>query len=237
MNNPLKNSFRIQIKSLTLFEFQDFITELFMLRYGSENYIAPREIKDKGADGIINSSKTLIACYGPKIIDKRKYLKKIQDDFNSYSDYWRADYKNWMFVTNNDIPEYGIKKINNLKPDASPIGVKNLLQFIEELSGSQKRKIGEYLNISEDLFARDYLKELIEDLIKDSEFTSENITYESQLYFPDKVALNFNQEDIDNILDEYDSYFENGVFSVIKGLLHGYTDEDFEKLKHKIKID
>lgn len=237
MNSPLKNSFRVQIESLNLFKFQDFITELFILRYGAENYIPPREIKDKGADGIITSSNTLIACYGPKNIDKARYIKKIQDDFESYEENWIDDYKNWMFVTNNDIPEYAIKTINGLKPDATQIGTKNILQFIEELTSSQKRAIGKYLNIDRDLFARDYLKELIEDLIKDSNFTTENVDYKTQIYFPDKVSLNFAQEDINSVLDEYDSYFENGVFNVIGTLLFGYEDEDFEKLKHKIKYD
>ncbi|GGG97340.1 hypothetical protein GCM10011416_14130 [Polaribacter pacificus] len=237
MNSPLKNSFRVQIESLNLFKFQDFITELFILRYGSENYIPPREIKDKGADGIITSSNTLVACYGPKSVDKNRYLKKIEDDFESYEDNWIDDYKNWMFVTNNDIPEYAIKKINALKPDATQIGIKNILQFIEELTSSQKRTLGTFLNISRDLFARDYLKELIEDLIKDSEFTIENVDYKTQIYFPDKVSINFKQKDINKVLDEYDSYFENGVFNVIGGLLFGYEDEDFEKLKHKIKYD
>jgi hypothetical protein len=237
MNSPLKNSFRVQIESLNLFAFQDFITELFILRYGSENYIPPREIKDKGADGIITSSNTLVACYGPKVIDKHRYIKKIDDDFKSYKENWIDDYKNWMFVTNNDIPEYAIKKINSIKPDAAQIGIKNILQFIDELTSSQKRAVGNYLNIDRDLFARDYLKELIEDLIKDAEFTLENVDYKTQIYFPDKVALNFKQTDINNVLDEYDSYFENGVFNLIGGLLFGYDDEDFEKLKHKIKYD
>lgn len=237
MNSLLKNSFRIQIESLNLFKFQDFITELFILRYGSENYIPPREIKDKGADGIITSSNTLIACYGPKTIDKKRYLKKLDDDFRSYEQNWMEDYQNWMFVTNNDIPEYAIKKINTLKHDAFQIGIKNILQFIEELTNSQKRQMGKYLNIDRDLFARDYLKELIEDLLKDAEFTVQNVDYKTQIYFPDKVSLNFAQEDVDKVLDEYDSYFENGVFNVINGLLFGYEDEDFEKLKHKIKYD
>lgn len=236
MNSPLKNSFKVQIQSLNLFKFQDFITELFIFRYGAENYIPPRDIKDKGADGIITSCNTLVACYGPKSIDKNRYLQKIEDDFESYEENWKDDYKNWMFVTNN-IPEYAIKKINALKSDATQIGIKNILQFIDELPSSQKRALGKYLNIDKDLFARDYLKELIEDLINDSEFTIENVDYKTQIYFPDKVSLNFKQEDINKVLDEYDSYFENGIFNVIGGLLFGYEDEDFEKLKHKIKYD
>jgi hypothetical protein len=93
MDNPLRNSFRIQIKSLYLFEFQNFITNLFMFRYGAENYIPPREIKDKGADGIIVNKNTVVACYGPKKIDKNKYLKKIKDDFKLYSEIGKQSIK------------------------------------------------------------------------------------------------------------------------------------------------
>ena len=237
MDNPLRNSFRIQIKSLYLFEFQNFITNLFMFRYGAENYIPPREIKDKGADGIIVNKNTVVACYGPKKIDKNRYLKKIKDDFKLYSDNWQTEYKNWMFVTNNDIPEWGISRINKLKKDSFQIGLENILKFIDELPSYQKREIGNYLNIEKDLFAQDYLKEIIEDLIKETSFTDENIEYKQQIYFPDKVSLNFKQEDIDSVFQEYDIYFENGVFNEIKSLLFGYEDEDTNKLKVRIIND
>ncbi|NOQ26431.1 MAG: hypothetical protein GQ564_13825 [Bacteroidales bacterium] len=237
MNNPLRNSFKIQIQSLYLFEFQDFITELFMLRYGTENFIPPREIKDKGADGIITDKNMVIACYGPKKIDKDRYTQKIANDFKLYSDNWQTDYKNWMFVTNNNIPEWGITKINSLKKDSLQIGLDNIVLFVEELPSYQKRELGNYLNINKDLFALDYLKEIIEDLIKDASFTNDNVEYTKQIYFPDKVSLNFDQEDIPFIFQEYDSYFEKGVFNEISNLLFGYDDEDFEKLKHRIIYD
>lgn len=237
MDNPLRNSFRIQIKSLYSFEFQNFITKLFMFRYGADNYIPPREIKDKGADGIIIDKNTIVACYGPKKIDKNRYVDKIEDDFQSYSDNWQTNYTNWMFVTNNDIPEWGISRINKLKKDSSQIGLENILLFIDELPSYQKREIGNYLNIEKDLFARDYLKEIIEDLIKEASFTDENVKYKQRIDFSEKVSLNFEREDITNILQEYDSYIENGILNDISSLLFGYEDEDFEKLKHRIKYD
>ncbi len=237
MNSPLQNSFRIQIQSLYKFDFQDFITKLFMFRYGAENYTPPRDIKDKGADGIITKNETVVACYGPEKIDKKRYTKKIEDDFKSYSANWQSKYNNWMFVTNNDIPEWAIKKINSLKKDSSPVGLKNLLQIVDELSSFQKRELGNYLNVEKELFAQDYLKEIIEDLIKETSFTDENIEYKKQIYFPDKVSLNYKQEDIDSVFQEYDIYFENGIFNEIKSLLFGYEDEDTNKLKVRIIND
>jgi len=237
MNSPLQNSFRLQIQSLSMFDFQDFITKLFMFRYGVENYIPPRKIRDKGADGIIVNKNTIVACYGPKKINKNRYLDKIEGDFKSYSDNWESDYKNWMFVTNNDIPEWGISKINKLKKNSSQIGLENILQIVDELPSYQRRELGNYLNIGNELFAQDYLKEIIEDLIKGASFTDENVKYKQRIKFPEKVSLNFKQEDINNILQEYDSYIENGVFNDIRSLLLGYEDEDFEKLKTRIKYD
>jgi len=208
-----------------------------MFRYGAENYIPPRDIKDKGADGIITKKETIVACYGPEKIDQKRYTKKIADDFKSYADNWQSKYKNWMFVTNNDIPEWAIKKIHSLKKDSSPVGLKNLLQIVDELSSYQKREIGNYLNVPKELFAQDYLKEIIEDLIKEASFTDENVKYKQRINFPEKVSLNFEQENIDNILNDYESYIESGVFNEISSLLFGYEDEDFEKLKHRIKYD
>ena len=84
-----------------------------MFRYGADNYIPPRDIKDKGADGIITNKAMVVACYGPEKIDKKRYLKKIESDFKSYLDNWKVKYQNWMFVTNNDMPEWAISKINS----------------------------------------------------------------------------------------------------------------------------
>lgn len=237
MNDPLTNSFRIQIKSLYGTEFQNFITKLYLYRYGSEDYIPPRDIKDKGADGIIVSKNMIVACYGPEKVDKNRYIKKIKGDFKSYTDNWESNYKNWMFVTNVDLPEYAIRKIDELKSDATRIGIKNILAFIDDLSSNQKRELGKYLNIEQSFFALDYLKEVIEDLLKDSKFTDSNIEYKKQLYFPDKVELNYDAADIDSILDEYEGYVERGIFQEIGSLLYGYEDEDFERLKTRIRND
>jgi len=237
VNDPLTNSFRIQIKSLYGTEFQNFITKLYLYRYGSEDYIPPRDIKDKGADGIIVGKNMIVACYGPKKVVKSRYIEKIKDDFESYTDNWENNYKHWMFVTNVDLPEYAIRKINELKSDAKQIGVKNILEFIDDLSNNQKRELGKYLKIEQSFFALDYLREVIEDLLKDSKFTDENIKYEKQLYFPDKVKLNYDLDDIDSITDEYEGYIESGVFDEIQSLLYAYEDEDFERLKTRIKND
>ena len=53
MKEPLENIFITQITSLRGFDFQNFITKLYLLRYGNEDFLPPRKVKDKGSDGII----------------------------------------------------------------------------------------------------------------------------------------------------------------------------------------
>ncbi|MCY4215613.1 MAG: hypothetical protein OXC92_01335 [Flavobacteriaceae bacterium] len=53
MDRVLRNSFRVSIETRTGFEFEKFIDELYLLKYGSENYIPIRSIKDKGNDGAV----------------------------------------------------------------------------------------------------------------------------------------------------------------------------------------
>ena len=129
------------------------------------------------------------------------------------------------------------KEINSLKKNVKQIGIKNLLQFIEDLPYHSKRHLAEYLNIDKTFLSQDYLKGIIEDLIKDASFTPDNIHYQQRIDFLKKIQLNYEQEDIDGALDEYDSFIENGVFNVIGSLLSAYEDEDFEKLKHRILYD
>ncbi len=53
MDETLKRVFRVNIETKIGFEFEEFIDELFLLKYGSENYIPIRSNKDKGNDGTV----------------------------------------------------------------------------------------------------------------------------------------------------------------------------------------
>jgi hypothetical protein len=53
MDKLLKNAFKMQIQSKEGFEFEEFIDELFLLKYGVDNYTPIRRNKDKGNDGTI----------------------------------------------------------------------------------------------------------------------------------------------------------------------------------------
>ena len=100
MNSPTKNRFELQIKSLRGFDFQHFVRELYLLKYGEHGFTVLRDQKDKGCDGIIEEEKRVIACYGPQeIIDTKKrhreFDKKAEGDYNEFNSNWKAQYPNW----------------------------------------------------------------------------------------------------------------------------------------------
>lgn len=235
MNSPLINSFRIQIKSLSSFDFQRFIVELFLLKYGTSDFIVLREKKDKGCDGIIQSEKCVISCYGPENYTQAKFHRKAEDDFGVYESNWQTTYPNWMFIVNIDITPKQISKIDSLKAGTPLIGIKAILSIIEGLEYYKKRKLATFLKIDKDLLAKDYLREILDDLLNNSTNNEPREKYERPLYFPDKVKLNYDEEDIQNVLEEYDVVAE--YFGYIKDLIYCYEDEDIDKIKHRIILD
>lgn len=225
----------IQIKTLTGFEFQDFIVELFLQKYGPTGFTVLRKTKDLGCDGIIVSKKQVIACYGPVDSDQKKFDRKVNDDFDDFKNNWQSRFPDWMFVVNHDVTPLQINKIEALKKGTPLLGLKGILSIIDELNSYQKRKLAKYLNIEDEFLAKDYLKEILEDLLKNSSSIEPRKEYSKPIYIKDKVKLNFNIVDIQNILDEYDIVAE--YFSDIQDLFYGYEDEDIDRIKHRVVYD
>lgn len=235
MNSPLQNKFKIQIEALTGFDFQDFIVELFLLKYSSIGFTVLRKKKDKGCDGIIVSEKQVIACYGPVDNDQKKFDKKADDDFDDFKSNWQSKFPKWLFVVNHEVNPTQVYKIESLKKGTPLLGIKGILSIIDELDGFQKRKLAKYLNIDREFLAKDFLKEVLDDLLKNSNSVEPRKEYNKPLYIIDKVKLNFDGEDIQVVLDEYDIIAE--YFSDIQDLIYGYEDDDIDIIKHRIVFD
>lgn len=235
MNSPLQNKFKIQIEELTGFDFQDFMAELFLLKYGSRGFTVLRKQKDKGCDGIIVSEKQVIACYGPVDNDQRKFDKKADDDFADFKNNWQSKFPNWLFVVNHEVNPAQVNKIESLKKGTPLVGIKQILSIIDELDGFHKRKLAKYLNIDGEFLAKDFLKEILDDLLKNSNSVEPRKQYNKPIYITDKVNLNFDVIDVQVVLDEYDIVAE--YFSDIQDLIYGYEDDDIDKIKHKVVFD
>ena len=119
MNTPLRNRFEMQLKSLTGFDFQDVAVKIFQLKYGVTGFTDIRPQKDKGCDGIVESEKRVIACFGPKETpntNKRQqdFEDKANGDFQQYKSYWQAQYPNWSIVINHKIDPHYDKIVKGL---------------------------------------------------------------------------------------------------------------------------
>ena len=235
MNSPLQNKFKIQIEALTGFDFQDFIVELFLFKYGSTGFTVLRKKKDKGCDGIIVSEQQVIACYGPVDNDQKKFDKKAEEDFDDFKNNWQSKFSNWMFVVNYEVKPAQINKIESLKKGTPLVGIKQILSIIDELDGFQKRKLAKYLNIDREFLAKDFLKEILDDLLKYSNSVEPRKVYHKPIYIVNKVKLNFASEDVQLALNEYNILAE--YFSDIQDLINGYEDDDIDKIKHRIVYD
>lgn len=235
MNDPLQNRFKLQIEALGGFDFQDFVAELFLLKHGSTNFTILRRTKDKGCDGVIVSEKRVIACYGPVENDQKKFDKKADEDFEDFANNWQSQFPNWMFVVNHDVTPAQISKIEKLKKGTPLIGIKNILSIINELDNYKRRRLAKYLKIEPDFIAKDYLREILDDLLKNSNSYEPRKAYIKPVYFTDKVKLNFVEADVQEVLNEYDLVAE--YFADIEGIIYGYEDDEIDRIKYRIITD
>lgn len=87
MDKLLKNAFKMQIQSKEGFEFEEFIDELFLLKYGVDNYTPIRRNKDKGNDGTILPEQKILACYAPRKYSKTDFETKVLGATNKEGDF------------------------------------------------------------------------------------------------------------------------------------------------------
>ncbi len=104
-----------------------------------------------------------------------------------------------MFIINQDISPAHENKIKSLKGDAPLLGIKQILYIVENLKNYQRRKLAEYLKIESDFVCSDYFEGILEDLLKDSEASSDNIKYdiEGRIGTEKKIEINYDELDIE----------------------------------------
>ncbi len=235
MNSFLENQFRTQIKNLYGFEFQGFIIKLYLLKFGSNGFVSIRDTKDKGSDGFVISESRSISCYGPKTYSPKEAIKKIKDDFQEYANNWKSNYSNWSFIVNHELTPDEISTVSKLKQDAIPIGLTQIVNLImNELNNFQRKEIGKYLKIDNQYLASDFIKELLDDLLKESAQVIA-MPFKNAPYIPNKIELNFLSEDRDTITNSF--LLANENFSLIENTLNSFDDGEIQKIKSKVILD
>jgi len=245
MDRSLKASIESLIKSKRGFEFEAFVNKMHLVRYGSENYYCTRERRDEGADGIILTSNTVIASYGPDTYDETKYKKKANEDFDMYIEKWVNAHSNWCMYYNNSLAPAQIKHCELLKKNAKKkghevsvkvCGIEQIIHYIEtEFTNKQIRLLAENLGVNKDLMVFDYIKTILDDLIRGVGVESENIEYKNRIDIEEKITLNYSQEDKDAALDEYATLVIDGTLTKIRDAFSTYESEEINSIKMKIK--
>ncbi len=236
MKSLCETAFKLQIQAKTGFEFEKFIDKLFLLKYGSDGYVPIREIKDKGNDGTILKEKKVLACYAPKDKpDKRKFERKVKDDFDKYKNHWQKEYPSWEMLVNYKVPQDQLNLIKELEGNTSIKGIDQILSIIDDLNSSQRRKLAVYLGI-EDTITQDYVNDIIEDLLnyanKDGAFDFNKLSLTPP---GEKIKLNFKEEDWEGIESEMKEAMP--VFKIIEKILSEYTDNEKTMIKRRVIDD
>lgn len=239
MTGALKKIFESQIMLLQDFDFEEFIKGLLLIQYGTSGFIPTRPKKDKGCDGIIVTSATIIACYGPVKYEVKTFDKKAQLDYAEYVKHWKFRYPNWQFIFNGRLGPDAINVITKLHAGAIPWGIDNLMSIIiNELNSTQRRLVAELLNISKSLISQDYLEEILENLLKKTKTNPSDIYQfkkDSLLDVEEKIKLNYDQSDIDIAIQE----FEDMLTEILKTgkLFAAFQDEEQDRIKSRVRND
>lgn len=236
----LKNVFKIQIENKLGFDFEDFIDELFLLKYGADNYLPIRKVRDNGNDGTIISERKILACYAPKKYARKDFEVKvlgtntITGDFEKYKLEWESNFPNWEMLVNHDVAPEQLTIIDNLDGNTSIKGIKQIISIIEDLPRTKLRKLAKFLEI-ENFVIQDYIRDILNDLLTNSIVNDQIIKYKHAPYIPKKIEINYNEEDVVGAMSEFIEISQN--FNIVENILVGYEDDEKGKIKYRVIED
>jgi len=234
MNSVLIEFIESKIKRNLGISFQELIDEIFLHKY-EHSYKPIKPKHDQGCDGIIEDTKTVIACYAPEKYDLNEFKRKIQSDYEAYDKYWKSQYPNWLVVYNDDIRASQQRFIESLYDKGRIIGIKTIIKDIEALGNYKIRSLAKFLKIDAMYISNDVLSQILDDLLKDTETNTKPIVYKRPTYIIDKIKLNYSEEDVNGAISVYEIVSEH--FNQLSSLIKGYTDTEINSLKSKIIAD
>lgn len=234
MDPIFEHQIKMSIDSLKGNNFQDFLNDLFIAKYGI-NFTPIRNKQDKGGDGILNN-KTIIAAYAPDKPNLNRFKSKINTDYEEYKENWTSKYPKWCFVFNGEFTARMLQHIDELDRGIIKCDINHIVELINSLRFPKIRDIArDHLRIDEEYIIYDVLRKIIDDLLKDNTSLDYIDKHLQPLYIEDKVKLNYNREDIQGALDEYKDMIPD--ISKFGNMLKCYDDEDIKLLKSKISIE
>lgn len=234
MDHIFEHQIKTAIDGLKENNFQDFITELLIKKYGT-NFTPIKQKKDKGGDGIVNNT-TIIAIYAPNKPDLGRFKRKIKEDFDKYKKNWRGNYPNWCVVYNGQFTADMLLCIDELDGGIQKMDINHILELIKSLPFPKIREVArDDLGIDEEHIIYDVLKKVIEDLLSNTEETSSILKHTPPPYIENKVKINYNEVNIEGALNEYKDMIPD--IAKLETILKSYDDEEISTLKSKVSIE
>jgi hypothetical protein len=238
--SPLENQLIHQISATSKDDFQALVTEILLLLHGSEGFTNLRRTKDAGSDGIVQSTRTSIACWGPEKPMgsnlQKAFEKKMQSDYSSYKNNWESIFPNWAVYVNHHPTPNEVKYIESMKPGTPIIGLDGLISIImNDLCSARRRKVCKLLLIPEEFVSRDLLESFFNDILSAANSVG-IIKYRGLLAIDEKIELNFSSAEVDGVRSEYD-YLQDKYFAVIKQSFSLMGVSDLKRVKGRIVSD
>lgn len=230
MDSTFAHQIRTAIDKLKENNFQDFITEFLIKKYGHD-FTPIKQKRDKGCDGII-WNRLVIAVYAPEKNNLTEFKRKIGEDYQKYKTNWSA-YPEWCVIYNGEFTASRVQFINGLEPDIQKWDINHIAESIHELQWVKIRDIAAYLGINEQYYINDVLKNVIDDLLKDSSVQSHQVEIRKKPpYIEDKIELNYDNSDVQDAINEYEVNipFITELYLVLKT----YSDDEISSLKSKV---
>jgi hypothetical protein len=232
MSQVLHRLIEQHVKGLYHNDFQEFIEHLYVIRYGTD-FTPVKQKRDRGCDGLLNNSRTVLAIYAPEKRDLRKFKRKVREDFTKYQDNWEPQYPNWQLVYNLSFTAEEIRYIESLKPDTRKVAPEHILEIVENLVWSDRRRVADYLGIDNQFFCNDVLVTILEDLLRDTNIVQDLPPYKKPVYIEEKIEINYSQEEVEMAKEQYGDCVL--YFGALQRLLTGYADQQRHALKSKIR--
>lgn len=237
LRSVTENLVKQQVQALQKDNFQEFIVFLLFIVHTTDGFASTREIKDKGADGLIETTKTVIACWGPQQRPagqlKKAYETKFKVDYDAYQAHWQQDYPNWCVYTNHEPSPGEIAFVKNLKAGSLIKGVAAISEIIfGEIGVADRRRVLSKLGIPKQYLSSDIVSEIFEDILKIAG-NGNSVTYTLAPYVPEKIELNVHADDVDTIQEEFDLAYEQ-YFQAIWDSLEAFDDNEKKLIKSQM---
>jgi hypothetical protein len=239
MNKDLQTIFSVRIENLQGFDFEDFVKELFLKRFLENGFLPTRPRKDRGCDGILLQSRTVIACFGPKKYDYNKFVGKVNEDYAEFKRYWQSEYPNWQMVVNHKLDPRQQTYINQKHPGSVLLGLDHLLSLIATgIDSVSRRHIADLLGIPRNQYFSSYLSELLDNLLEGTKTDPEHLAEFNPnrlTGLKEKIQLNYTMDDLEMAEREFELVMP--LFTLIESHMTKFDDEEKSKLKLRVVQD